>query len=71
MSKAKMKFTKREICSMYTISQANDIAKAFEEDPTWDFWEYMIVANTSLFQVLDSLNRRCNDTTGQGNSSMA
>lgn len=71
MSKAKMEFTKSEICGMYTISQAQDIAKEFEEDPTWDFWEYIIVANASLFQVIESLNRRCNDTTSQGHSSMA
>lgn len=66
-----MKFTKKEICGMYTISQAQDIAKAFEEDPTWDFWEYIIVANTSLFQVIDSLNRRCNDSASQSDSPLA
>lgn len=66
-----MKFTKSEICGMYTISQAQDIANAFEEDPTWDFWEYIIVENTSLFQVIDSLNRRCNDSASKSDSPLA
>lgn len=66
-----MKFTKKEICAMYTVSQAMDIARQFDDDPEWDFWTYIIDANNSLFQVLESLNRRCNDTAGQGNSSMA
>lgn len=66
-----MKFTKREICAMYTVSQAIDIARQFDDDPEWDFWTYIIGANNSLFQALESLNRRCNDTTSQDNSSMA
>lgn len=71
MSKAKMKFTKKEICAMYTVSQAMDIASQFDDDPEWDFWTYIIDANNSLFQVLESLNRRCNDTTSQNDSPVA
>lgn len=66
-----MKFTKKEICAMYTVSQAMDIARQFDDDPDWDFWTYIIDKNDSLFQTLESLNRRCNDTTSQGHSSMA
>ena len=63
-----MKFTKKEICGMYTIAQAIDISSQFDDDPEWDFWTYIIDANNSLFQVLDSLNRRCNDPKSKGDN---
>lgn len=70
MSKAKMKFTKKEICAMYTVSQVIDISSPFDDDPEWDFWQYIIDANNSLFQILESLNRRCDDSESQGNNSV-
>lgn len=65
-----MKFTKKEICGMYTIAQAIDISSQFDDDPEWDFWTYIIDANNSFFQVLESLNRRCDDSAGKGNNSV-
>lgn len=65
-----MKFTKKEICGMYTVAQATEIAGQFEDDTEWDFWKYIIDVNNSLFQVLESLNRRCDDSECQGNNSV-
>ena len=63
-----MIFTKRMICGMYTVHQANEISKAFADDITFDFWEYIIPANETFFEVLQSLQRRQHgkEAVGQG-----